>query len=85
MNSIDQVSAASDEDLSPLAMGGVLFATSFAAVLFTLSIWKLLGFFIMPSLFFDLLFIGFPIGALLGVRFLPVTLPAFRKTCGSCR
>ncbi len=40
-----------------------LFGLSFATALFTLSIFKLLSFFIMPSLFFDLLFIGFPLGA----------------------
>jgi len=78
--SMAQVDEIPGRDLSPLKMGVVLFATSFAAVLFTLSVWKLLGFFIMPALFFDLLFIGFPIGALLAVRFLPVSLPAFRKT-----
>src|SRR5581483_8951533 len=37
-----------------LAVG--LFGLSFATALFTLSIFKLLSFFIMPSLFFDLLF-----------------------------
>jgi hypothetical protein len=40
-----------------------LFGLSFATALFTLSIFKLLSFFVMPSLFFDLLFIGFPLGA----------------------
>jgi hypothetical protein len=40
-----------------------LFGLSFGTALFTLSIFKLLSFFIMPSLFFDLLFIGFPLGA----------------------
>ena len=45
-----------------------LFGLSFATALFTLSIFKLLSFFIMPSLFFDLLFIGFPLGAFVAAR-----------------
>jgi hypothetical protein len=57
-----------------------MFLLSFATVLFTLSVWKLLSFFIMPSLFFDLLFIGFPIGALIGVRFFAPSLASFRTT-----
>ncbi len=32
---------------------------------------KLLSFFIMPSLFIDMLFIGFPLGAWFGARFIP--------------
>ena len=55
---------------SPLAIGAALFLLSTATVLFTLGIFRLLSFFIMPSLFFDLLFVGFPLGAFLGVRFL---------------
>ncbi len=47
-----------------IAMTGL----SFSAVLFTLSLFKLLSFFVMPSLFFDLLFIGFPIGAYWAAR-----------------
>ena len=62
-----------------------LFGLSFATALFTLAIFKLLGFFIMPSLFFDLLFIGFPLA-----RSLRPTgcLPAehrFWDACGGCR
>src|SRR2546426_1551688 len=57
-----------------------IFLISFATVLFTLSIWKLLTFFIMPSLFFDLLFVGFPIGAFLGVKFFRVSLRSFQGT-----
>jgi hypothetical protein len=53
---------------------------SFATVLFTLSVWKLLSFFIMPSLFFDLLFVGFPVGAFLGVRYFRVSLASFLRT-----
>ena len=48
-----------------------LFALSFATALFWLAIFKLISFFIMPSLFFDLLFIGFPLGAFLAARWLP--------------
>ena len=50
-----------------------LFCLSFATALFTLAIFKLLGFFIMPSLFFDLLFIGFPLGAFLAAHRLPAS------------
>jgi hypothetical protein len=50
-----------------------LFVLSFAMALFTLSLFKLVSFFIMPSLFFDLLFIGFPVGAFLAARYLPAT------------
>jgi hypothetical protein len=57
-----------------------MFLLSFATVLFTLSVWKLLSFFIMPSLFFDLLFIGFPIGAFIGVRLFKASLASFRAT-----
>ena len=42
------------------ALAAGLFGLSFATALVTLSIFKLVSFFIMPSLFFDLLFIGFP-------------------------
>jgi hypothetical protein len=55
--------------LTLLAAG--LFGLSFATALFTLSLFKLLSFFIMPSLFFDLLFIGFPLGAFVAARWLP--------------
>ena len=51
-------------------MAASLFGLSFAAALFTLSLLKLLSFFVMPSLLFDLLLIGFPLGAWLGARFL---------------
>ncbi|HVJ79889.1 MAG TPA: hypothetical protein VNC50_02370, partial [Planctomycetia bacterium] len=47
----------------------VLGLLSFATVVFLLCIFRLLTFFIMPSIFFDLLFIGFPIGAFLGARY----------------
>ncbi len=61
-------------------MSTVLFLLSFATVLFTLSVWKLLAFFIMPSLFFDLLFIGLPLGACIGSRFFKVSVGAFQKS-----
>ena len=55
--------------LSLPAMAIALLLLSFSTVLFTLVIFKLLSFFIMPSLFFDLLFIGFPLGALIGTLY----------------
>ncbi len=61
-------------------LGVALFLLSTATVLFTLATFKLLSFFIMPSLFFDLLFVGFPIGAFVGARFFRVTPHAFRST-----
>src|SRR5438067_4292187 len=60
-----------ERPLSPWQMGACLFSLSFATVLFTLALFKLLSFFIMPSLFFDLLFIGFPVGAFVAARWLP--------------
>ncbi len=53
----------------PLRMAFCLLCLSYATALFTLSVFKVLSFFIMPSLFFDLLFIGFPVGAWMGARF----------------
>ena len=50
------------------SVAGSLFGLSFATALFALATFKLLSFFVMPSLFFDLLFIGFPLGAMLGAR-----------------
>ncbi len=51
-------------------MAAGLFGLSYGTALFALAMFKLLSFFIMPSLFFDMLFIGFPLGAWLGARFL---------------
>ena len=45
-----------------------IFLSSLGAVLFSLSIFRLLSFFIMPSMFFALLLVGFPIGAALAAR-----------------
>ena len=61
-------------------MAFCLFSLSFATVLFTLAIFKLLSFFIMPSLFFDLLFIGFPIGAFIGAAWFRVQLSSFLRS-----
>ena len=66
--------------LRPKSLGITLFLLSTATVLFTLAIFKLLSFFIMPSLFFDLLFVGFPIGAFLGARFFKVSPRSFIST-----
>lgn len=57
-----------------------LFLLSFSTTLFTLAVFKLLTFFVMPSLFFDLLFVGFPIGALLGARFFTSADSAFARS-----
>ena len=57
-----------------------LLLLSFSTVLYTLVIFKLLSFFIMPSLFFDLLFIGFPLGAMLGAFFFSVSIKSFLRT-----
>ena len=70
----------SQAQLSSTRLAATLFLLSTATVLFTLAIFKLLSFFIMPSLFFDLLFVGFPVGAFIGVRFFKIDLRAFRKT-----
>ena len=57
-----------------------LFLLSFATVLFTVVLFRLLTFFIMPSLFFDLLFIGFPLGALGGAYFLRLDRRSFLRS-----
>lgn len=61
-------------------MAAVLFLLSFATVGFTIALFRLLTFFIMPSLFFDLLFIGFPLGALAGVYLARINRRDFLKT-----
>ena len=58
----------------------LLFLLSFATVVFTIALFRLLTFFIMPSLFFDLLFIGFPLGALAGAFFFRISKRSFLKT-----
>src|SRR5688572_13990237 len=72
--------AAPGREPSSTLLGVSLFLLSFATVLFTLAIWKLLSFFIMPSLFFDLLFVGFPAGAFIGVSCFRGGMESFRKT-----
>ena len=66
--------------LAPWKLATILFLLSFATVAFTIVLFRLLTFFIMPSLFFDLLFIGFPLGALAGVYFFVVSKQSFLKT-----
>ena len=61
-------------------MAVALVLISFATVLYTLVVFKLLSFFIMPSLFFDLLFIGFPLGALIGASYFQISLKSFTRT-----
>jgi spermidine synthase len=68
---------AAGERLSPWKLSLVLFLLSFATVLFTIVLFRLLTFFIMPSLFFDLLFIGFPMGALAGAYFFRISKQSF--------
>jgi spermidine synthase len=58
----------------------VLFLLSAATVAFTIALYRLLAFFIMPSLFFDLLFIGFPLGALAGAFFFRTSMQSFLRT-----
>jgi spermidine synthase len=71
---------AAGERLSPRKLPLVLFLLSFATVLFTIVLFRLLTFFIMPSLFFDLLFIGFPLGALAGAYFFHISKQSFLRT-----
>lgn len=56
-----------------------LFSLSFGTVLFALVMFRLVSFFIMPSLFFDLLFTMFPVGAFIGARFFSVRLGSFLR------
>lgn len=65
---------------SPVRIATGLLLLSFATVLFTIALFRLLTFFIMPSLFFDLLFIGFPLGAVLGIRLFSTGQPAFLRS-----
>ncbi|MEN8176060.1 MAG: hypothetical protein ABFS23_09870 [Pseudomonadota bacterium] len=68
------------EQLPPWRLATVLFVLSFSTVLFTIVLFKLLTFFIMPSLFFDLLFIGFPLGALAGAYFFRISKQSFFRS-----
>ena len=69
----------SGENVTPWKFPVVLFLLSFATVMFTIALFRLLTFFIMPSLFFDLLFIGFPLGALAGAYFFHISKQSFLK------
>ena len=64
----------------PAVLAVALLSLSFSTVLFTLAIFKLLSFFIMPSLFFDLLFIGFPVGAFVGAIFYRAEVRSLLRT-----
>lgn len=55
-------------ELSLRRLGAAMFLTSVGASLFSLLIFRLLSFFIMPSIFFSLLLVAFPIGAALAAR-----------------
>ena len=66
-------------EVDPWRMAVCLFCLAYATALFSLSLFKLLSFFVMPSLFFDLLFIGFPVGAWFGARFIPADRHYFLK------
>jgi hypothetical protein len=67
------------DQLSAGKLATILFLLSFATVVFTIVLFRLLTFFIMPSLFFDLLFIGF-LGALGGVYFFLDSRQSLLKT-----
>ena len=69
-----------DQQSSIWKLSTALFLLSFATVVFTIALFRLLTFFIMPSLFFDLLFIGFPLGALAGAFFFSISRQSFIKT-----
>jgi spermidine synthase len=78
MNTLVQPPSA--KQLTPWKLPTALFLLSTATVMFTIALFRLLTFFIMPSLFFDLLFIGFPLGALAGVYFFRISRQSFLKT-----
>src|SRR5262245_46407067 len=69
-----------EREVGPASLAVCLLSLSFSTVLFTLALFKLLSFFIMPSLFFDLLFIGFPAGASIRARLLRTSAASFRTT-----
>jgi len=70
--------AGSGEREMPTGLMAVsLFSLSFGTVLFALVLFRLVSFFIMPSLFFDLLFTVFPVGAFIGARYFSIRLGSF--------
>ena len=78
---------ASNKELSPQAITlgrliPAIFLSSVGAVLFSLAIFRLLSFFIMPSMFFALLLIGFPIGAAIASRQQRSDARRFRRVLG---
>ena len=58
-----------------------IFLSSVGAVLFSLSIFRLLQFFVMPSMFFALLLVGFPIGAAVIFGGLTLALCSYDLCC----
>lgn len=70
---------ASSADNSSRRIAVSLFLLSLAAVLYSLSLFRLIGFFIMPSLFFDLLLVGFPVGAALAAAWKGEPVERFPK------
>ena len=77
--SVPNMIEAERSPLGATTLALLLGVVSFATVAFLLCIFRLLSFFIMPSLFFDLLFIGFPIGAFLGARYFRISLGDFGR------
>jgi spermidine synthase len=59
-----------------------LLLSSVGAVLFSLSIFRLLSFFVMPSMFIPLLLVGFPIGAAIATRWGDSGVPRLRHALG---
>ena len=74
------MTAERDTSLSTFQFALLLGIVAFAPVAYLLCLFRLLSFFIMPSLFFHLLFIGFPIGAFLGARFFGVSVRDFSRS-----
>ena len=72
--------AESSPNVSAYRLAAVLWLLSFSCVVFTIAVFRLLTFFIMPSLFFDLLFVGFPLGAMFGVRLFKISERSFFQT-----
>lgn len=68
------------QSVPSLAIAVCLFGLSFGTVIFALGLFRLVSFFIMPALFFDLLFIAFPVGAFVGARFFAARLDSFVRT-----
>lgn len=66
-------------ETSMLRLIPAIFLSSAGAVLFSLLIFRLLSFFIMPSMFFALLLVGFPIGAALASLMKRADVTRFRQ------